>query len=514
MNMPRIKDKTDEENDIVSDYAAGFSDAGYDREWTAEQRKQAASEGEAMPGGGFPIKNRSDLSKARRALGRAKNRKATITHIKKRAKALGAKLPSDWPEDEMEEDSETFSVTGDAVEDARPVTLYDAVEIDAAAKVRYLDNGFMVAQPRIARSGIQLYSGYECGMADEDATVRVYRPQSEVFSNDAMRSYTHMPITNDHPGEMVDSKNWSKYSKGDTGDEAVRDGGFVRVPMMLKDHSVVEAFKSGKKQLSVGYGCQLDFTPGVVPEGDVDAGKAYDCVQYDIRGNHLAVVTDARGGPKLSIGDETEGTTMMADTNQLKTVMVDGIECQMTATAAALVDKTIKSLEAKAADAKKKSAESEEEMEEKDEAIKKADALLKTKDAQIATLEAQLKDASDPAKLDQQVKDRQAVTDKARKILGDKLVVDGRSVDDIRSQVVTSKLGDAAKGWDAGQVRVSFDTLTAGITTGGSVQDMAAAFSGNRPGFRTDQDPRTSAYNDMVKSQQDAWKGEAAKTAQ
>jgi hypothetical protein len=31
-----------------------------------------------MKGGGFPIKNKEDLSNARQALGRAKNRKATM----------------------------------------------------------------------------------------------------------------------------------------------------------------------------------------------------------------------------------------------------------------------------------------------------------------------------------------------------------------------------------------------------------------------------------------------------
>lgn len=43
-----------------------------------------------MPGGGFPIRNRSDLERAVHALGRASNPDAVKRHIAKRARALGA----------------------------------------------------------------------------------------------------------------------------------------------------------------------------------------------------------------------------------------------------------------------------------------------------------------------------------------------------------------------------------------------------------------------------------------
>jgi len=60
------------------------------REFSDTRRKKLAKSGAAMPHGGFPIVNREDLSNAKRAIGRAKNRAATIAHINKRAKALGA----------------------------------------------------------------------------------------------------------------------------------------------------------------------------------------------------------------------------------------------------------------------------------------------------------------------------------------------------------------------------------------------------------------------------------------
>lgn len=75
-----------------SDQAAKEKDADADvekREFTQAQREAAAESGAAMPGGGFPIKTVADLKNAISAIGRAKDRAATIAHIKERAGALG-----------------------------------------------------------------------------------------------------------------------------------------------------------------------------------------------------------------------------------------------------------------------------------------------------------------------------------------------------------------------------------------------------------------------------------------
>lgn len=63
--------------------------------WNADTRKKAASKGQALPDGSFPIKDKADWHKAVKALGRAKNRAKAVRHIKKRARALG--IPkSEW----------------------------------------------------------------------------------------------------------------------------------------------------------------------------------------------------------------------------------------------------------------------------------------------------------------------------------------------------------------------------------------------------------------------------------
>lgn len=88
----------------------------------------------------------------------------------------------------------------------------------AVAGTRRRDDGYLVADARIARTGIQLYAGSELGKPEMDV-VRVYRPGAEVFSEDTLRSAAHRPVTNDHPPEMVTSANWKRFAVGQTADE-------------------------------------------------------------------------------------------------------------------------------------------------------------------------------------------------------------------------------------------------------------------------------------------------------
>ena len=67
------------------------------REFSADERRDAAKDKAAMPDGSFPIRNKQDLKNAIAAFGRAKDKAAVAKHIKRRAKALDALdlLPED-----------------------------------------------------------------------------------------------------------------------------------------------------------------------------------------------------------------------------------------------------------------------------------------------------------------------------------------------------------------------------------------------------------------------------------
>jgi cation transport regulator ChaB len=342
--------------------------------------------------------------------------------------------------------------------DAHEVEVYETLALDdedapPQYKSRKTGQGYLVAYPKVARTGIQIYGGKECGHPEMDE-VRVYRPETEVFAKDAMKSFAHVPVTNDHPPNLIDADNWRKYAVGQAGDEVLRDGTFLRVPLVLMDAGAIKAVEDGKRELSAGYTMELRWGSGVT-----DSGEAYDAVQTGIRGNHIAVVTRARGGAQLSIDKDNAGADMT-----LKTVTIDGLKCEMTEMSADIVAKHQASSQAALDAATKKAAD---ESAAKDAALAKVAELEKAvaaKDAEAAALKVQLKDAEvTPEKLDQMVKDRDAIVGKAKAIVGDKLAVDGKSTADIRRQVVDLKLGDTAKGWNDDKVQAAFDTL-AGTT--------------------------------------------------
>lgn len=70
------------------------------------QRRRLAAKRQAMPDGGFPIRNVADLKNAIQAFGRAKNKPAVKAWIKKRARELGATnlLPDSWRDDVLVHD--------------------------------------------------------------------------------------------------------------------------------------------------------------------------------------------------------------------------------------------------------------------------------------------------------------------------------------------------------------------------------------------------------------------------
>ncbi|MFE5368203.1 hypothetical protein [Streptomyces mirabilis] len=72
----------------------------------AAGRRKAAAQGQAMPGGRFPVKTRADLANAIRAVGRVQPptdeaRAKVRRFIAKRAKAIGASdlIPDTWAAD-------------------------------------------------------------------------------------------------------------------------------------------------------------------------------------------------------------------------------------------------------------------------------------------------------------------------------------------------------------------------------------------------------------------------------
>jgi hypothetical protein len=407
--------------------------------------------------------------------------------------------------------------------------LYDTITMDDGAKVRYTSDGYLVAAPRVARSGIQLYSGSEVGKPDTKV-VRVFRPEAEVFDKDSMHSYAHKPFTNDHPPEPVNADNWKKFAAGDVGEDVARDGEYVRVPLVMMDKTAINDYRDGKSELSLGYSCDLQWTPGTAPNGE-----QYDAVQTNIRANHLALVDRARGGPALNVSDHRsltqESESMTTQGQATAIVTCDGVPLSIDAVSANVINAHLKRMQGNIESLQGKLDETEKGKAK--DATDHATALtglqtqLDAEKAKVATLETQAKDAAmTPAKLDAMVADRAVIVTGAKKVLADKLVIDGKTNGEIRRQVVDHVMKDGAKDWSDDAVLASFNTIVASVKDtaapgpGGALQRPGSAPAGStsfadlRQCFRFDAAPQVTdtdkAYGDMATDLTNAWKGEKA----
>lgn len=154
-----------------------------------------------------------------------------------------------------------------------------------------------------SRIGLQTYND---GMG---GSIVEYRSPEEVFAQASLDSLQGMPVTVRHPsGGAVTPDNWRELAGrgevvGTTGETVVKadDGRHTKGSIWLHDAEAIRRVKTKElHELSVGYTAGVDETPGVTPEGE-----RYDARQYDIRGNHIALLGggEARGGPTVRILD-------------------------------------------------------------------------------------------------------------------------------------------------------------------------------------------------------------------
>lgn len=294
-----------------------------------------------------------------------------------------------------------------------------------------LADGSVALTARVARGGnVQIYAGREFGDATKDV-IRVYRPEAEVFRKDAIKTYAGVPVTMGHPDDMVSPETWKDVAVGEVGDDVMRDGEFVRVPMMLRDAAAIAAVEAGTRELSMGYTAHVEMQDGVSPSGEV-----YDAVMSNFRMNHVAVVDRARGGEELRIGDGAVnwGACPVHDAEQeidmtLRKIVVDGLQVETTDAGAQAIEKLQGEIKAKDAAAAKAATDHAEE--------------IAKKDTEIGTLKADLKTAQDAAKVDVDalVKARADLVAKVHAVDAS-IVIDGKSDADLRKAAVAAKFGD------------------------------------------------------------------------
>ena len=385
------------------------------------------------------------------------------------------------------------------------LTLDSTMLADAQFGLREINGGYLVCSPRIARTGIQEYLGIEMGRSDLEK-VRVYRPEGEVFSKDALKTLAGKPVTLEHPDVPVTAENWRDLAIGHIGNDVLRDGEFIRVPLHLMDAKAIHEVKTGRSQLSVGYSAIIEWGDGVTP-----GGEKYHAKQTSIRANHVAITHTARGGDKLRMGDNDRRRTMAT-----RSVQMDGITIEMEERDLQVVERRIAQLETEIATAKTALAGAQttahNDVATAQTALTTAQTLVQNKDAEIATLKKQLDDAKlTPEKIAAAGRERNAVVTRAKALLDSVIVTDDKSDADIRRQVVNAKMGELAKAWTDSDVLVSFNTLA--VTDNGSgngLQHAVGIIAANEFG----SDPRGKAYEDYNNDISNRWKTAGGRVAQ
>jgi hypothetical protein len=179
---------------------------------------------------------------------------------------------------------------------------------------RLNDGGLLCQGVPICRSGEQSYTPDELGITAAQlgmkpehfastSTIRVDRPEEEVFSRKTMASFEGAPICDDHPPGFVTTTNWRAWAAGHA--QNIREG--PRLPngdrvlladLIIRDEGLADKIERGiKRQISCGYDCTYLAS---------DDGTFK---QVGIVGNHIACVARGRAGEHIRIYD-SEGSTM------------------------------------------------------------------------------------------------------------------------------------------------------------------------------------------------------------
>lgn len=176
-------------------------------------------------------------------------------------------------------------------------------------------NGFVTIHGNpLSKEGVFEYSGAQIGLTgpDADKIVKVYRPAEELADPECIESFKLIPFVDEHA--MLGSEDEGmlpaerKGVQGMVGEDVYFDAPYLRGNLRIVSESLKNAIRHGKVELSPGYRCKYELTPGVWD------GQHYDAIQRHIRANHLALVTEGRTGPDVRVLD---GMTFTIDAKEL-----------------------------------------------------------------------------------------------------------------------------------------------------------------------------------------------------
>lgn len=281
----------------------------------------------------------------------------------------------------------------------------------------------------LTRAGVFEY------VQDDGSVRKEYRSPAEVFKADSLASLISAPVTDEHPSVPVRTDNFSQYARGHVGENIVRNGGRVSATLYVQDDRLIAAIERGdKREVSCGYTCDVLEQPGVVPDGELDAGQKYDALQQNIAYNHVAAVPMGRAGSTVRMHLDANGHQLMPRIDAGEQTRMDSKPTRIERLDS--VDYIVDSEEHKAAI----KFRADLEIARADKA--KAEANAVAAEAKAKELQGKLDAAVDTSKLDELVAARAALLESARKVLGAEAKLDGKTEAQIKAEVVAKAYPD------------------------------------------------------------------------
>jgi hypothetical protein len=231
--------------------------------------------------------------------------------------------------------------------------------------------GYLRGRAVVTRTGVFRY-------LNADGTERFeLRHPDDITRADSLDTLKQIPVTVDHPRELVTADNADTLSVGLTGESVSVDGAHVIAPITITHKSGLDAVQNGIRELSLGY--RVD----VVEEAGEYNGQRYTHRQKNVKYNHLAIVSQGRAGHMARIN--LDGAAVLSDPEtdhkeakpMTVKVNLDGIEYD----AAPEVKKALEKANADLASARADAERTKADMQKEYDALKgKMDALKEEMD--------------------------------------------------------------------------------------------------------------------------------------
>lgn len=177
------------------------------------------------------------------------------------------------------------------------VTRTDRVSLASAGlkPAEVTADGFLRVDAYLFRGGVLEYRR-------ADGTVRrEYRDPEAVLAPEVLAAHQLLPLSNSHPLDLVRPDSAKREVVGTVGQDVRRDGNRARATIVIYDAGAIADVRAGKQELSVGYRCQIDETPGVTP-----TGERYDARQHGWVPNHVAIEHRGRAGDAVMRVDHAD----------------------------------------------------------------------------------------------------------------------------------------------------------------------------------------------------------------